>query len=154
MSVIKDSKNDVNLNRIPSRLIEYNALIDAAEAMFVLEGQSLEQLCKNHAQDLMSYDVILQECKTIEEAVRTRVEEIESECYKNLNENNPRSLGQRDITQYIKSEPRYIAAYEILLEIILVKRKLEAIVEALKSLGWSLNNIVKLRIAQLEHVTL
>ena len=66
----------------------------------------------------------------------------------------PRALGTRDIQQYIKSEPQYVAAQTILLEVQHTKRRLEAIVEALKSLGWSLNNIVKLRIAQLEHVTL
>ena len=93
---------------------------------------------------------MLQECKTVEDTIRSMVEEIESDLYKKLNETNQRALGQRDIQQYIKSEPRYVAAYDILLEVVHVKRKLEAAVEALRQLGYSLNNIVKIRVALLE----
>jgi hypothetical protein len=71
-----------------------------------------------------------------------------------LNENSNRVLGTRDIQQYIKSDPQFVNAQEVLMDVIVVKRKLEAIVEALKSMGWSLNNITKLRIAQLEDAIL
>jgi hypothetical protein len=97
---------------------------------------------------------MLQECKTVEDAIRFKIDEIESTLYRQLNENSNRVLGTRDIQQYVKSEPRYVAAQEILLEVTMVKRKLEAVVEALKSMGWSINNITKLRIAQLENAVL
>jgi len=154
VSVITETIGDVVLNRIPGRLLVYEQLIEAAAPLFQLDGKHLEEAVKEHAQNLMFYDVMLQECKTIEETVRMKIDEIESTLYRKLNETNQRALGTRDIQQYIKSEPQFVAATEILLEIVHVKRKLEAIVEALKSLGWSLNNVVKLRVAQLEHVTL
>jgi chaperonin cofactor prefoldin len=102
----------------------------------------------------MFYDVMLQECKSIEETIRYKIDELESTLYRNLNENSNRVLGTRDIQQYIKSDPQFVNAQEVLMEVIVVKRKLEAIVEALKSMGWSLNNITKLRIAQLEDAIL
>lgn len=154
MSVIKETLNDVQLSRIPGRIAVYEQLIENAEPVFQLEGKSLEAACKEHAQNLMFYDVMLQECKTVEETIRVKLDEIESNLYRRLNENNNRALGTRDIQQYIKGEPQYVAAYEILLEVVHVKRKLEAVVEALKSMGWMINNITKLRIAQLEHITL
>jgi hypothetical protein len=154
MSVVSETKVEINLNKIPSRLALYEQLCDAAEPCFELNGKHLEDVCKTHAKDLMFYDMMLQECKTIEETIRARIEEIESTLYKRLNETSNRALGTTDIKQYIKAEPQYVQAYEILLEVVHTKRKLESIVEALKSLGWSIGHIVKLRIAQLEKTTL
>lgn len=153
-SVVKDTVMDINLNKIPARLSLYEQLIDNAEPLFELSGKSLEESCKQHAQNLMMYDLMLQECKTIEDVIRNKIEEIEGELYKKYNEHGPRALSSTDIKNYIKGDPKYVSALEILLEVVHVKRKLEAVVEALKSMGWSINNITKLRIAQLEHITL
>lgn len=154
MSIIAETKREINLNKIPARMKLYEELIDAAEACFELEGKNLEDACKNHSKDLMFYDMMLQECKTIEETIRVKVEEIESSLYRKINDSNQKALGTREIQQYVKSEPQYVDAMEILLEVVHTKRRLESIVEALKGLGWSLGHIVKLRIAQLENTVL
>jgi hypothetical protein len=154
MSVVQGTLTDLQLKRIATRLQGYEALINAAAELFELEGKGLEETCKTHAQNLMFYDITLQECKTVEETIRMKVEEQEGLLYRKYNENGNRALGQRDIGQYIKGDPDYVQVYEILLEVVHVRRQLEAIVEALKSMGWSIGHIVKLRVAQLEHVTL
>lgn len=153
-SPVKDAIDAINLGRIPAQIALYEQLIQASEPLFTLEGKKLGDAIAQHAMDLMFYDVTLQECKTIEDVLRMKLEEIESNLYKKLNEGMSRALGQRDIVNYIKGEPSYVAALEIVLEVVHVKRQLESIVEALKSMGWSLNNITKLRVAQLEHVIL
>lgn len=154
MSIIKDTVHDLDLNKLPKRLAEYELLIEAAQPCFDLTHKKLEEACKVHANDLMVYDMMLQECKTIEETIKFKVEEVESLIFKRLNETNKKVLGTTEIKQYIKSDPQYVAAMEILLEVNLTRRRLESIVEALKSLGWSLGHIVKLRIAQLEDTIL
>lgn len=165
MSVLQDAVGSIALKRIPQRLELYEALIAAAEptrdidtgqetGMFVLANRNLEEACKQHAQNVMTYSSMLQECKTIEDALKNRLEEIESELYKKLNENHSRALSQRDITVYLQSEPQVVEANKIMVEVILVRRKLEAIVDALKDMGWTLSHIVKLRVAQLEDTTL
>ena len=154
MSIVSDTKRELNLSKIPAQIDLYEQLISAAEPCFDLDGKSLETACKNHAKDLMFYNLMLQECKTIEETIRCRVEEIESDLYKRVGGGSQRALGVRETQQYVKSEPQYVNAMEVLLEVAHTKRKLEAIVEALQSLGWSLNNLVKLRIAQLENTIL
>jgi hypothetical protein len=154
MSIITEVLGEVALSKIPARIAIYQQLIDAAESIFELDGKKLETACKDHGKDLMFYSVMLQECKSIEETIHVKIEELESTLFRHLNENSNRALGTREIQQYIKSEPKYVAAQEILMEVVIVKRKLEAIVEALRSMGWSLNNITKLRIAQLEDVVL
>lgn len=155
MTIVKDTFTSINLDRIPDRIELYKQLCDAAAPLFELNGVGLEEACKEHAKNLMYYDMMLQECRTIEDTVKAAIEKIESELYRSLNESNGnRALAQRDIMQYIKSEPKYVSAFEILLVVHHQRRQLEAIVEALKSMGWSLNNIVKLRISQLENTTL
>jgi hypothetical protein len=154
MSVITEAYGELALKKLPARVALYEQLIEAAEPLFNLDDRKLEEACKDQAKNLMFYDLMLQECKTVEDAIRIKIDEIESTLYRQLNENSNRVLGTRDIQQYVKSEPRYVAAQEILLEVTMVKRKLEAVVEALKSMGWSINNITKLRIAQLENAVL
>lgn len=154
MSVVKDTIVDINVSRIPSRLELYEQLIKASESMFDLKDKTLEGVCKDHSVNLMNMDINLQECKTIEDVIRKRIEEIESELYKHFNENHTRALGTTDIKQYIKGDPKYVAAFEILLEVMNVRRQLESIVEALKNMGWMLSHITKLRVAQLEDVML
>ena len=153
-SIVQETIREVNLGKVPSRLSLYEQMIDSAEPLFELDGIKLEEACKKQAKNLMYYDLMLQECKTIEDTIKMKSDEVESQAFKRLMEHSNRALGTRDIQQYIKSEPQYILAQEILLEIAQIKRKLEAIVEALKSMGWSINNIVKLRIAQLEETIL
>ena len=154
MSVVSETLQDVTLVRIPAKLKLYEQLIDAAEPLFELTGKRLDEACKEHAKNLMFYDLMFQECKTIEDSIRAKLDEIESTLYRKYNENHSRALGTRDIQAYVKGEPQYFQAYEILLEVVHIKRQLESIVEALKTLGWSLNNIVKLRIAQMESIVL
>ena len=154
MSVVDDTSNDVKLGKIPARIAVYEQLIDNAESVFELKGKGLEECCKAHAQNLMFYDVMLQECKTIEETIKVKLEETESKLYQGYHTNMQQKLSTTDIRQYIKGDPVYVKGCEILLEVQHTKRRLEAVVEALKSMGWSINNITKLRIAQLEHATL
>ena len=150
MSIIKETIRSVSLGAIPGRIATYLELVQSAEPLFNLNGKGLEQLCKEHSQNLMYYDLMLQECKMIEDTVRMKLEELEAEIYKQLNEKGSRVLGATDIRYYMKGDPRYVAAMEILLEVVHAKKQLESVVEALKQLGWGLANIVKLRIAQLE----
>lgn len=154
MSFVSNTITDIQLKRMAQKLSLYDAMVNAAEPCFELSGKGLEEVCKKHAQDLMTYDQVLQECKTVEDVVRMKLEEKEGLLYKKYNENNQRALNRLDIGQYIKGDPEYVELYEVLLEVVFLKRKLESVVGALKSMGYSIANIVKLRIAQLEHVTL
>ena len=154
MSLVKDAAKSVDLRIIPGRLATYRELIDAAECCFELHGKKLGEIIRDHAHNLMSYDIILRECNLIENTIKLKVEEIEGQLYKKYNENHQRALSTSDIKMYIKGDPDYVSGVEILIEVIHIKQQLEAIVDALKSMGWSLTNITKLRIAQLEDVEL
>lgn len=153
MSVVAQL-SDKSLHDITARVNLYERLIETAEPCFQIEGRRLEEVLKQHAANLMIYDTALQETKGIEDLVKKRLDEVKSQHWRRYNENYGRQLNTRDIEAYIAGEPDYAQALGVVLVVVEVKRKLEAIVNALTSLGWTLNNIVKLRVAQLDHVTM
>lgn len=104
--------------------------------------------------NLVGYDQLLQECKTIENFMTQKLETTEAHLHKHYLENTQRALQQRDLAMYIKGDPQFSEVNQVVMEVAHIRRQLEAIVDALKSLGWSLNNIVKLRVEQLEQTVL
>jgi hypothetical protein len=160
MSVLKDFK-DKPLSEVPGKLKVYQASIDLAtgdgkevNGVFDLSGKALIDACQQQPQDLVFYNLMFQECKTIEDYLTNRMETVEAEVYKSHLESNARALGARDLTMYVKSDPQYIEAKTVLLEVTLVRRQLEAIVEALQTLGWALSNITKLKVSEMDHTVL
>jgi len=152
MSLVGDLSS--NLTLLVDKLNEYDEHLEKAEPFFKMEGEKLEKLCKQHPGALSFYDRKLGELKTIEDLVQSKLKEIESAHWKRYNEKYPRSLTTQDIRAYIAGEKDYNQMYEILLEVVNMKRQYEAVVDALKQMGWTLKNIVDLRIAQLELIEL
>jgi hypothetical protein len=102
----------------------------------------------------MCYGLLLQEAKVIEEFVKGKLESIEAIIYKETIENSQRALTATDIKMWIKSDERYIEYNQLLVDSGYVKNMLQSIIDALQTMGWSLSNIVKLRIAAIEDITL
>ena len=146
--------SDKTLQQIVDRVTLYEQMVTLAEPIFSIEGKRLEEVLKEHAHNLITYDTLLQECKSIEDLVRSRLDKVKAAEWERLNERHNRSLNTKDIEAYIAGIPQYTEVYGVLLIVVEIKRKLEAIVNALTSMGWSLNNIVKLRVAQLDHITM
>lgn len=152
MSVISAVSSD--LTKVLDYLSKYDDELTKVEPLFELKNQRLELLCKTHPQYLARYDQMLGEIKSIEGIVQLRLEQEESKHWKKYNEGYPRQLTARDIQSYISGEKDVVAIKEILLEVQSYKLQFTAVVEAFKSMGWSLNNIVKLRISELQDTIL
>jgi hypothetical protein len=154
MSLVSELRKSSTLEAIAKRLEVYEILVDASKPFFELKGKRLEELIKDQANNLVTYDQLLQECKTIENFMIAKLEVTEATLHKHYLENSQRALGARDLTMYIKGDPQFSDVNQIVMEVAHIRRQLEAIVEALTSLGWSLSNIVKIRVAQLDHTVL
>ncbi len=154
MSLIGELKKNSTLEAVAKRLEVYELLIEESKPIFELKGKRLEELIKDQAFNLVGYDQLLQECKTIENFMTQKLETTEAHLHKHYLENTQRALQQRDLAMYIKGDPQFSEVNQVVMEVAHIRRQLEAIVDALKSLGWSLNNIVKLRVEQLEQTVL
>lgn len=149
-----DGLANTPLAKIPKKLETYEALIANTEPLFDLKGKLLEEAVKSHVANLALYDQMLQECKTIELYLEGKREQVEAELHRHFLDSSARVLGARDMAMYIRSDPQVVEVAQIILDVGHVRRQLEAIVEAFKTMGWSLSNIVKLKVAQLDHTTL
>lgn len=143
-----------NLGNLISILDDYDKKIGEAKACFQLEGEKLEDMCKKHAQDLYVYDSLLGELKVIENLMEMKASEAESIAYKFYNEKNGLKLSTSDLKMYVQSDQTYMDHKTLLFEVQRVRRQAEAVVEALKDLGWNLSHIVKIRVADLEDTIL
>ena len=154
MSLVNSLKKPGGLAQVPDKLDLYTQLITAAEPLFDLENKNLEVACREHAQNLMFYSVTLEECKTVENFLRARAEEVEANLHKHYLKSEARALSATEMKSYIRSDPQYVEVNQILIDVAHTRGQLEQIVAAFQTMGWSLSNIVKLRIAQLDHVVL
>jgi hypothetical protein len=152
MSLIGDISSNVTL--VAEKLSDYDDWLDKASPIFEMENRKLEVLCREHPKALVFYDKKLRELKVLEDIIQKKINEIESVHWKRYTEKYQRTLNNTDIKVYIKGEEDYKLMTEVLHEVNLVRQQYEAVVDALKQMGWTLNNIVKLRVAQLEMVEL
>lgn len=143
-----------NVIEIKQRLERLLNEANEAAVFFDLDGKKLEILNRDHAQHLMCYGLLLQESKIIEDFIKSKLETIEAIIYKETIENSQRSLTATDIKMWIKSDSRYIEFNQLLVDSGYVRNVLQSIMDALQSMGWSLSNITKTRIAAIEDVTL
>ena len=139
---------------IKRRLEKLHNEVNEVVVFFDLDGKKLEVLNRDHPQHLMCYGLLLQEAKVIEEFVKGKLESIEAIIYKETIENSQRALTATDIKMWIKSDSRYTEYNQLLVDSGYVKNMLQSIIDALQTMGWSLSNIVKLRIAAIEDITL
>ena len=153
MTIISDL-SDSNLSLIANKLIYYENIISQTEKHFQFDEKKLEELCKNHIYQLHKYDFALQELKSIYDLLELEKDKVKSRLWKKYNEKNNKLLSSKDIEIYIAGETEYTTILEILLEVNELRRKFESIVDAFKSMGWSLNNIVKIRVSSLEETVL
>jgi hypothetical protein len=153
MALIRELKRN-GFAQVSERLHIYEQMITEAAPIFDLKGKSLEQINREHAQNLMIYGVMLEESKSVEDFLKSKMEETEAKLYRKYVESSARALSATDLKMYVRGDDEYVEANQSLLDVAYVRKQLEAIVEALRTMGWSLSNIVKMRVAQLEDATL
>lgn len=152
MSIISDASAD--LSSVVSYLKRYEDQLEEIRSIFQIEGKRLEAVNRTLPGYLARYDEIYNELKTLEDFLDKRRDVTVAPLWKKYNEKYSRQLTTRDITAYIAGEPDYVSITELLLEVKLLKEKYGAVVKALEQMGWSLKNIVELRIHELQDAVL
>lgn len=133
---------------------KFEARIKAAEPIFNLDGRKLEEVIRTVPYHQASYDQTLQEVKAVEEWLLTIKEKRVAKAWKKYNEGYSRALTTRDIQAYIGGEKDVVEINQILIEIVLIKNNMAAIVDAIRQIGWMVSHITKLRVAELDEAIL
>jgi hypothetical protein len=152
MTIISEASTD--LTNVLNYLEKYEKALSEAPSLFELEGKKLEHINRTLPGYLARYDEMYNELKVLEEFLEKKKEIIMSPLWKKYNEKYSRQLSQRDIQAYIAGEPEIVSITELILEVKLLKEQFSSVVKALEQMGWSLKNIVELRIHELQDAIL
>jgi hypothetical protein len=146
--------NEDELEKIVPLLPKYEIMVENAKPIFELEGRRLEEIARTLPKYQSSYDQAYQEMKALEDWVNNIKEKKTAKLWKKYNEGYQKALSARDIQAYIAGEKDIVETNQIIIEVLLIKNQLNAIVEALKNLGWMVGHITKIRVAELQETIL
>lgn len=96
----------------------------------------------------------LQEIEAILEYLNIELRRIRSKAFKKYLENYQRALSSRDVEKYVDGESDVVDMEKIINEFAMLRNHWLGIIKALDIKQWQLSNIIKLRTAGLEDITL
>lgn len=96
----------------------------------------------------------LQEVEAILEYLNTEMRKLRSKIFRKYLENYNRALSSRDAERFVDGESEVVDLQYLINDFSLVRNKFIGVVKALEAKQFQINNIVKLRAAGLEDVSL
>ncbi len=147
---------DVNerFKNLPAILADYTDELKGAEQDIIIKGKSLEGANRENPSLYAYYDQRRVELKTLVEFMENQVQRTRGRLFRTFTENFKRELSDRAKDKYIDGEQAYLDVFEIYLEVKEIYDQYASIVEAIKFRGYSLNNITKARVANMENAIL
>lgn len=146
-------KNQELMNQLPAFFEIWQKEIDDSEPLFDIKGSRLEGLARDVPQHQVHYARRAQEARALVKWLEVQKGRTESRYIKNY-QNAPRALAAKEQAQFLQGEKEIVELNQLIVEAALKQQQLDEIVDAIKQLGWMLQSIVKLRIAELQDVTI
>lgn len=142
-------KNEDLRAQLPAFFDIWQSEIDSAEKLFDIKGMRLEGLARDVPQHQVQYARRAQEAKALIKWLEVEKGRAESRYVKNYN-TSPRALGSKEQAQYLLGEKDIVELNQLIVEAALKQQQLEEIVDGFRQMGWMLQSIVKLRVAELQ----
>lgn len=133
---------------------QYEEDLEDAEKNLSIKGKTLEGANIEHASWMSFYDQKRVELSTLMKHLEKDVERIRGKLWQQYTEKMSRELNTRDKENYINNEPAYLNKKEQFFMVSEIHGKYASLVDAFKSRGFALNNIVKLRTSAIENEVL
>ena len=96
----------------------------------------------------------LQEIEAILEYLNIELRRIKSKAFRKYLESYQRALSSRDCEKYVEGEPDVVDMEKIINEYAMLRNQWLGIIKGLDQKQWQITNIIKLRVAGLEDITL
>ena len=141
-------------DKVERLLVEWTTALESAESVFKLEGRKINQVAREHSEQLYRYERLLYDIKRYEDLASLEVDKAESIAWRKYTEGYSIRLSATDIRAYVSGEPEVISAKELKIEISTLRHHAETVVEAIKNMGWMISHLTKLFIEQLEESTI
>lgn len=145
--------SDLKLN--PTDLLtlveKYEAALERIVEDVKIKGKTLEVANREQGDLTLEYATLHSECSTVTKYFESILNSTRSEIFKKYQKTSDKLLTDRAIEKYTDSETQYLDQYHLYLELVAIRDKLGAAVEALKSRGFALRNITEVRVNGLQH---
>ena len=142
-----------NLGEIVSAVSHFERELDQARLETSMKG-----VVEKHSRDMPGIVVHrfnqLQEVEAILEHLNTEMRKLRSKTFRKYLENYNRALSSRDAEKFVDGEDEVVDMQYLINEFSLVRNRYIGIIKALEAKQFQINNIVKLRAAGLEDISL
>lgn len=147
------SKVSRDINQIPDAIQFFENQLSEARVEVKIKGNIERALADLPGIIEHRYNQ-LQEIEAILEYLNIELRRLRSSFFKKYLENYQRALSSRDVEKYVDGEADVVDYEKIINEFALLRNKWLGVLKALDSKGFSINNVVKLRVAGMEDATL
>ena len=138
---------------LPECITYFDAELQQARYDCYLKG-NVEKLSREIPQIVEHRFNQLQEIEAILENLNIQLRQIRSKKYRQFLEHYQRALTSRDAEKYIDGEEDVVTMQLLINEFALIRNKYQGVIKALDAKQFQINNVIKLRVAGLDDVTL
>ena len=138
---------------IPECITYFDTELQQARYDCTLKG-NVEKLSREIPQIVEHRFNQLQEIEAILENLNIQLRQIRSKKYRQFLEHYQRALTSRDAEKYIDGEEEVVTMQQLINEFALIRNKFQGVIKALDAKQFQINNVIKLRVAGLDDVTL
>lgn len=147
--MISSAQLGTHYEHLADILEPYDQDIQAVADRLSFKGKTITQANKEQAVWPSYYDQRRAEMQSLSKYFLLQVNRVRGELYQRLTENHSRDLGERDKVKYIDNNNEFLIINELYLEVDEYYEKYKAIVDAFKTRGYALRNLVDIQINQL-----
>ena len=138
---------------LPECITYFDAELQQARYDCTLKG-NVEKLSREIPQIVEHRFNQLQEIEAILENLNIQLRKTRSKKYRQFLEHYQRALTSRDAEKYIDGEEDVVTMQLLINEFALIRNKYQGVIKALDAKQFQINNVIKLRVAGLDDVTL
>ena len=142
-----------SLTVLPECITYFDTELQQARYDCTLKG-NVEKLSREIPQIVEHRFNQLQEIEAILENLNIQLRQIRSKKYRQFLEHYQRALTSRDAEKYIDGEDEVVTMQLLINEFALIRNKFQGVIKALDAKQFQINNVIKLRVAGLDDVTL
>lgn len=147
------SKVTANMGEIVNAISHFEQEIDQAKYECGMKG-NLEKQSRDMPGIVEHRFNQLQEVEAILEFLNTEMRKLRSKTFRKYLENYNRALSSRDAEKFVDGEDDVVNLQYVINDFSLVRNKFIGVIKALEAKQFQINNIVKLRAAGLEDISL
>jgi hypothetical protein len=146
-------KVTANLGEIVSAISHFEKEIDQARFECSMKG-NLEKQSRDMPGIVEHRFNQLQEVEAILEFLNTEMRKLRSQTFRKFLENYNKALSSRDADKYVDGEQNVVDLQYLINDFSLVRNRYIGVIKALEAKQFQINNVVKLRAAGLEDISL